>query len=104
MNTPTPTGDGVTPGPHVAASAPESGRLVEGNLPSPMRAGRAETTRPECDPAPGVGSAAATVNDGRVLQARGDGRSEEDTTASAGAMEGPGDSGQRAASLPTGAT
>ena len=47
MNTPAPTGDGVTPGPHVAASAAESGRLVEGCLPSPMRAGRAETTRPE---------------------------------------------------------
>ena len=49
INTPAPTGDGAAPGPHVAASAAESDRPVEGNLPSSMRAGRAETTRPECD-------------------------------------------------------
>ena len=98
---PAPTGDGVTPGPHVAASAAESDRPVEGNLSSPMRAGRAETTRPECDLASGFGSTAATANDGRVLKARGDERLEEDTTAGAGATEGLVDSGQSAASLLT---
>ena len=101
-NTPATTGDGVAPGPLVANSAADGDRPDEGSLPSPLRAGRAETTRPECDPAPGAGSAAATANDGRALQARGDGRIEEDTTAAAGATEGRGDAGRRAASLPRG--